>query len=302
MFALPEVFIQTQHELYGEEGAAWLAMLPQLIAQCEARWSLTAGPPFANLSYNYVAPATRADGTPVILKLGVPNNELVTEIEALRLYDGHGICQLIDADAERGILLLEALQPGTMLSAVSDDETATAIAAGVMRQLWRPIPADHPFPTTARWAKGLERLRTEFNGGTGPFPSQLVEQAQRLYAELLASAAEPVLLHGDLHHFNILQAERQPWLAIDPKGVVGEPAYETGALLRNPSNGIVQDRRIQARRVDQLAAELALDRQRILGWGIAQAVLSAWWSYEDHGHGWEPMIGLAELLAELKKQ
>jgi streptomycin 6-kinase len=299
MLALPEHFVQIQHELYGDKGVAWLANLPKLIAECEQRWSLTVQPTLPELSYNFVTPAVRADGTPVMLKLGVPNPELITEIEALRLYDGRGICRLLDADAEQGTLLLERLQPGRMLSELDDDEQATAIAAQVMRQLWRPVPADHPFPTTARWAKGLERLRNEFDGGTGPFPAHLVEQAEALYRDLLASSAEPVLLHGDLHHFNILAAERQPWLAIDPKGVVGEPAYEIGALLRNPTDEVVFDHQVQARRVDLLTAELGLDRQRVIGWGIAQAVLSGWWSYEDHGHGWEPMMALAELLSSL---
>jgi streptomycin 6-kinase len=296
---LSEQFVQTQMELYGEAGAAWVVGLPALIAECERRWSLTVQPPFAALSYNYVAPATAADGTEVVLKLGVPNPELTSEIEALRLYDGHGICRLIHSDAGRGILVIERLRPGLMLSTIEDDEGATAIAAEVMRQLWRPAPPDHPFPTTARWAKGLERLRAEFDGGAGPFPAKLVEQAEQLYTELLGSSAEPVLLHGDLHHFNILSATRQPWLAIDPKGVVGEPAYEIGALLRNPSDELVLNRRVQARRVDQLAEALDLDRARILGWGIAQAVLSAWWSYEDHGHGWESAVELAQLLSEL---
>lgn len=296
---LPEQFVQTQIELYGDTGSAWLANLPALIAECERRWSLTIQPPFTGLSYNYVVPATTADGTAAVLKLGVPNPELTSEIEALRLYDGHGICRLLAGDAERGILVLERLQPGVMLSTLADDGQATAIAAEVMRQLWRPVPPDHPFPTTAKWAKGLERLRAAFGGGTGPFPANLVEQAERLYTELLASSAEPVLLHGDLHHFNILRATRQPWLAIDPKGVVGEPAYEIGALLRNPTDELVLDRRVQARRVDQLAEALNLDRARILGWGIAQAVLSAWWNYEDHGHGWEPMVELAQILSEL---
>jgi streptomycin 6-kinase len=108
--------------------------------------------------------------------------------------------------------------------------------------------------------------------------------------------AEPVLLHGDLHHWNILAAGRQPWLALDPKGIVGEPAYEVGALLRNPDLMPLQ---VQERRVDQLTAELGFDRYRILGWGIAQAVLSAWWSYEDHGHGWESAVACAEILAAL---
>jgi streptomycin 6-kinase len=171
-----------------------------------------------------------------------------------------------------------------------------------MRQLWRPAPADHPFPTTARWAQGLDRLRAEFGGGTGPFPRKIVEQAESLYNDLLASAGEPVLLHGDLHHFNILTAERAPWLAIDPKGVVGEPAYEIGALLRNPDLDRytpAEMKILQGRRVELLSAALPVDRARILGWGIAQAVLSAWWDYEDHRRGWEPMVALAEIFAAL---
>ena len=300
--ALPERFIRIQEELYGEQGRDWLANLPNLIDECAQRWSLQVQPAFGELSYNYVAPATRADGAAVVLKLGVPNKELSSEIAALRLYGGRSICQLVADDAERGALVIERLQPGVMLATLTDDEAATRIAAEVMRQLWRPAPADHPFPTTAQWAKGLDRLRIEFGGGAGPFPPKLVEQAESLYSELLASAGEPVLLHGDLHHFNILSAERAPWLAIDPKGVVGEPAYEIGAFLRNPDLAQYTPgelKMLQARRVDLFSAALNLDRKRILGWAMAQAVLSAWWSYEDHGHGWEPAIQLAELFASL---
>jgi streptomycin 6-kinase len=296
---LPDNFARTQLELYGERGRQWLDQLPALLAECEQRWRLTALSPFSTLSYNYAAPAIRADGAAVVLKLGVPNPELSTEIEALRIYAGRGICRLLEAAPDQGVMLLERLQPGAMLTTVIDDEQATAIAAQVMRQLWRPASAQHNFPTVARWAKGLERLRSTFNGGVGPFPARLVEQAERLFAELIQSMAEPMLLHGDLHHFNILSAQREPWLAIDPKGVVGEPAYEVGALLRNPSTRVVGDVQVQTRRVDQLAAELSIDRQRILGWSLAQAVLSGWWSYEDHGHGWEPSLALAGLFAEL---
>lgn len=289
-------------ELYGERGAEWLERLPATIAECERRWSLKVLPPFQPLSYNYVAPAVRADGAEVVLKLGVPNPELRTEIEALRLYEGRGIVRLLDADAEKGILLLERLRQGVPLSSLEDDEQATTIAAQVMRQLWRPAPPDHPFPTVAKWGLGFRRLRAEFNGGTGPFPRALVVAAETLFTELLASSAEPVLLHGDLHHENILSAERQPWLALDPKGVVGEPAYETGALLRNPFPHLLawpNVHRILARRVDQLTEELRFDRERLVAWGLAQAVLSAWWDYEDHGHGWEQGIACAELMAAL---
>jgi streptomycin 6-kinase len=288
-------------ELNGEAGDAWLRRLPAIIADCERHWSLMVQPPF-KLSYNYVAPAVRADGTRVVLKIGFPDHELMTEIAALRLYDGHGIVQLLDADAERGAFLLERLTPGTPLTQMveTDDAAATSIAAQVMRRLWRPVPPEQPFRSVMDWAAGMQRMRAHFGGGTGPFPTKLVEQAETLFAELLGSMAAPVLLHGDLHHDNILSAERQPWLALDPKGIVGEPAYEVGALLRNPLPKLLDmpyPARITARRVDHLAEELGIDRARIRGWGLAQAVLSAWWVIEDHGDGWEPAIACAELLA-----
>src|SRR5687768_14739265 len=222
-------------DLHGPKGEAWLVNLPVVIDACAARWDLRMLPPFPNLSYNYVAPAERSDGTPVVLKLGVPGGaDLASEMEALRVYDGRGIVRLLEAAPDEGAMLLERLQPGTMLSTMADDEAATRIGARVMRQLWVPAPAEHNFPTVARWASGFQRLRAMFDGGTGPLPAHLVDLAENLFAELLASADAPVLLHGDLHHFNILSAEREPWLALDPKGLVGEPAYEVGAFLHNP--------------------------------------------------------------------
>ncbi len=303
MIAVPTAFARTINELHGETGDEWLRRLPALLADCALRWSLTILPPFEPLTYNYVAPAIRRDGADVVLKVGVPNPELLTEIEALRWFGGQGVVQLLDADPELGILLLERLKPGAPLSKLADDQQATSIAAQVMRQLWRPAPLEHAFPTVAKWAAGLERLRRQFGGGTGPLPSGWVVAAEHLFGELIGSMAEPVLLHGDLHHENILSAERQPWLALDPKGVVGEPAYEVGALLRNPIPALLEQphpERTLARRVDQLAEELRFDRARLVAWGLAQAVLSAWWSVEDHGHGWEWGIACAEALAKLR--
>lgn len=303
MLPIPNDFARAMAEVYGDEGVEWLKRLPALVREFERRWSVCAGPPFPNLTYNYVLPARRADGTEAVLKLGVPNPELLTEFEALRLFDGRGIARLLEADAERGVLLVERLVPGMPLSILEDDDRATLIAAQVMRDLWRPLPADHTFPSTRRWAKGLGRLRVQFGGGTGPLPARLVEQAERLFSELHASAREPVLLHGDLHHDNILAAQRSPWLALDPKGLAGEPEYETGALLRNPVTRLPQVPdldRVLARRIALLSEALGFDRARLRDWALAQAVLSAWWSIEDHAHGWEPAIRVAESLSELR--
>jgi streptomycin 6-kinase len=299
-------FQRTIVNLYGDRGSAWLQRLPSLIARCEARWSISVEAPLPDLTYNYVAPATGPDGAARILKLGVPNPELLSEIDALRVYDGRGCVRLVAWDREQGALLLERLMPGTPLSKLcpEDDERATSIAAGVMRALWRPAPPAHDFPTVGRWAAGFQRLRSRFGGGSGPLPEARVLRAEQIFGDLLASPAGAVLLHGDLHHDNILDAGDGRWRAIDPKGVVGEPAYEVGALLRNPFPALLSwphPGRFLARRLDQLSAELELDRQRLLDWALAQAVLSAWWCLEDGVPCLDGMLACADLLAGLHR-
>ena len=170
---VPDGFTQRVIDVHGEAGADWLSRLAGSIAECERRWSLRVMPPFASLSCNYVAPVFCADGTEAVLKLGVPNYEFMTEMEALRLYDGRGIVRLVEADFDLSAMLLERLKPGMLLSSLTDDDQATSIAVQVMRQLWRPPPTEHPFPTVSKWALGLERLRERFGGTTGPFPAPL---------------------------------------------------------------------------------------------------------------------------------
>lgn len=294
---LPEKFQRTVRRTF-PEGALWLESLPSLIAECERRWRIrVAGTPF-ELSYNFVAPATTERGSDAVVKIGVPCRELRNEIAALGLYAGGAAVELLAADEQAGMLLLERLRPGSKLSEL-DDEQATVVAAGIMRELWRPLPPVHDFPAAAEWALGFARLRRRLGGGTGPFDVRLVDAAESLFAELLRSAAPPVLVHGDLHHFNILSAARRSWVAIDPKGLVAEPAYETGALLRNPDPARYLDPAVQRRRIAVLADELGVDPQRVAGWGAAQAVLSAWWTYEDGGTGWQSTLACAGTLLQI---
>lgn len=297
---IPIAFRQTIVSLHGVQGAAWLQQLPTLLHDYAQRWGLQLGSPFS-LSYNYVLPATRADDSAVVVKAGYPSVELRNEITALRLYNGDGMVQLLAADPDQGIMLLERLQPGDMLSTLADDEEATVIGATVMRKLWRPAPANHTFPTVATWAEGLQRHRTRFEGGVGPLPASLFAAAEANFRDLLATNEPAMLLHGDLHHYNILRAQRQSWLAIDPKGLVGDPAYEVGAFLYNPNltHRPNLDRFLQ-RRIDLLAEQLGFDRARIRGWGVAQAVLSACWTIEDNGDDWAYVIDIGERLAKIK--
>src|SRR5215207_9033148 len=136
---LPPEFISNMQNVFEEDGSKFLDALPDLIARASRRWGLTDIQPFDNLSYNFVALAKRSDSN-VVLKIGVPQEELTSEIEALRLFRGEGACRLIDSDAEQGFLLLERLQPGAMLSTLEDDEEASHIAAELMQKIWRRPP------------------------------------------------------------------------------------------------------------------------------------------------------------------
>jgi streptomycin 6-kinase len=303
--------VETTRALRGEAPARqWLEQLPRILADAASRWSLDLQPPFANLTFNYAAPALRLDGTSVVVKAGFipPDRELISEVAALTHWNGGGAVRLLESDLDQGLLLLERLVPGRPIGDVEDDQEALSIAATVLEQLWRagpppPYVSSSPFPLTRDWGQGFARLRSHF-GGTGPFPAVLLGRVERLWSELESTSAEPaVVLHGDLNFGNVLSADREPWLAIDPKGIIGEPVYDTGIFLRDPVDRILaaaHPDRFLARRIDQLAERLGFERQRIRDWGLAQAVLSAWWSIEDEGSGWEPALACAEALARIR--
>ena len=222
----------------------------------------------------------------------------------MQLLAGPGIARVLEVDEEQEIILLERIMPGSVLAELvpEQDERATSILVETMRNLWRPAPAEHTFPTVEQLGQGFTRLRTHYQGDYGPFPRRLVAKAERLFGELSASAPEHLLLHGDLHHENILRAG-DGWRAIDAKGVVGDPAYEVGLLFYNPMPllfHIPNQRALLARRLAQLCAELGMERERIRGWGLAQCMLSAWWSVED-GMTEPPreVIVCAEIMDEL---
>jgi len=280
-------FVQTQIEINGERGRAWVESLPALIAEFESRWNITVGEPF-DLSYNFAAPATRDDGEQLVLKAIAPYLDADVEADALLLFDGRGAIKVIEREQARGVMLLERCLPGTELATLfpDRDDEASAIAGEVMAQLWRPLPASHPFPTLADYTSVLDWLYDMFDGTTGPLDKDVADAAIELRKELLASAPTPVLLHGDLHHHNILRAERQPWLAIDPKGVAGDPAYEPAPLFYNPVgewHTQVDGSRLIQRRVDIIVERTKLDRQRVLGWAVVQGIVSDAWTLEDGG-------------------
>ena len=281
----------------GEEGKKWLDELPDIVEKLSERWQLEIFSPFT-LSYNYVCPVKRIDGSPAVLKLEFTTEKARTEFEALKIFDGDGVVKILEEDSGSKALLLERALPGISLKSVKEDQKRTEIMIGIMKRLRKPAPKKHELIFIEDWGKSFERHRKQFNGGTGPFKKYVFEKAEKTFFALAASQKEKVLLHGDLHHGNILSAEREPFLAIDPKGIVGEAEYEVGAMLRNelPKNRAAA-KKILDLRLDQLSVGLGYDRQRIKEWAFSQAMLAAVWVFEDHKKIDGPFLMCAELLA-----
>jgi streptomycin 6-kinase len=220
--------------------------------------------------------------------------------EIVHAFDGRGMVRVQAHDA--GALLMERLSPGHSLVDLTrrgDDEEATAIVARLVSCM-TPDAAPPECPSVTLWARGFDAYLAS---GAHIVDRALVERARRMYLALARSQRDVRLLHGDLQHSNVLFDRARGWIAIDPKGVVGEVAYELGAFLRNPVEcpETFLDPSVIERRVAQLASAVKVDRPRLVGWAFAQAILSIIWSWEDGeavGAG-DSRVVLAERLARL---
>ncbi|HET9718562.1 MAG TPA: aminoglycoside phosphotransferase family protein [Solirubrobacteraceae bacterium] len=281
-------------------GPEWLAALPRLAAECAENWQLRLGAPLPGGNVSLVLEAVRADGSPAVLKLNFPQPESQHETDALELWDGAGAVALYARDDQRRALLIERCLPGSALWEIERERDAYTIAGRVLRRLWRPAPAGSPFRALSgeawRWA---EELPAEWERLGGPFERRLIDLAVSAVHDLVPSQGRAVIVHQDLHGGNILRAEREPWLAIDPKPLIGEPAFDAASLLRDRRRELRRDpapgRRIR-RRLDQLSSELDLDRERVRGWGIVHAL--AWGISGQTAKVEADMVACARWLAD----
>ena len=297
MSTYPETFTRTIIRLHGNTGLEWLRNLPALLKACEARWQLRLEPAFSQLTYHYVAPARLPDNTRVVLKLGVPSVELVREKSALELFGGSGCVRLLDADVGKGALLLACVEPGVSLhKRALSEEVMCRTAAELMQRLAQPVREQvdvSVFPTLEAWAQGFARLYERYEGSTGPLDARLVQTAESLFTQLLSDNATDstrVLLHGDLHHDNILSSTAPDAcngvIAIDPKGVIGPRGYEVATFLRNPFEITQTLQALPALLEYRLAVfseVMGVPVPDLAAWGFAHVVLSAWWVLEDGG-------------------
>jgi streptomycin 6-kinase len=302
---LSEEFRRRIYDIHGANGEKWLKSLPFLVEQYSLQWNVSPRDVLPHLSYHFLIRVEDHQGNPAILKAGIPGPDLEREVNALRAYEGEGCIRLLKESTKDGIFLLEEVRPGSPLSELSlngQDEEATLIACDVISRLH----------TKAAQAKGSESQRTlecfaeGFARVKGPFDAALLNAAAKEYRSLIASTEKSVLLHADLHHFNILKSDRNTsssprshWLAIDPQGVWGDPAFETAAFIRNGiPEGLSGEklRSLVRQRIDLFSNCLQLDRRRVWGWAFAQTLLASVWKYEDHGQGWEAWYQLAQLI------
>ncbi|HAH15611.1 MAG TPA: aminoglycoside/hydroxyurea antibiotic resistance kinase [Chloroflexi bacterium] len=319
---MPTDFVDRICRTFGDAGRRWLNTLPATIAHCVRLWDLKLEAPYEHLSFQYVIRALRADGSPVVLKLGVPRDELDGEVRALRLYAGRGVVRLLETDHALGALLLERIEPGFQLAELArrDDVAATKVGASVARSLLmlRVKPDDAACGAIVRgsiengWAQAFDGYRALVGRGAGPLPADIVREAERRFDRLLSSSAvsDQIMLHGDLHHHNILKSsiESDAWIVIDPKGVIGEPACEVSAFLRNPGSVVAtinDPQGLMHRRVEALASVADLDPLRIRDWGVVGSVVSAIWCIEDSEPDpdpteWRLAIYCARWLAPLR--
>jgi streptomycin 6-kinase len=272
--------------ILGETGRAWLHDLPSLVNDLSAIWQLDVDAPFAAGEYNLVAPAMRGDGQPVVLKIAPPfaDNEYIGEANFLSHRQGQGIVRLLERDPERRAILIERALPGKNLVELFTGSESEAIrpAIDVLRSILSEPPVDTMPKTLDQWFAGMRAA-----AGTD-FPADYVAKAFEIYERLSPQPERTFYLHGDFHPGNIVDATRERFLAIDPKGVVGHVGYDIAVFLNNfhwwqETLSDVKQRLDRA--VDKFAVAFGIQPHELHEWAFAQMVLGAWWNFSgmpDH--------------------
>lgn len=254
---------------WGKEGQAWLKKLPIIIEDITQAWQLYDLTQMKNLSYNYLMSGKQRDRH-IVLKVGFDPNEISREYHALSVYSKSSI-NAYDYSPEHNALLLEYAEPGVPLSSLfpHDDTTALKSMIDVMHNLHQtPIPNNHNFQTIEDWLSILDKPSKHIE-------TSRLKTARKLRDSLLSSQGKPVLLHGDLHHDNILK-HGDSWVAIDPKGVIGEAAFEVGAFVKNPLFALQnhpEKQKIIDFRLTLFSELLGISHERLKNWFFVQMVM-----------------------------
>lgn len=280
---LPSELVVHVTAILGERGAEWLDALPTYVADLETEWSIEVHEPFAAGEFNLVAPASRALGDPVVLKIAPPyvDGEFLREAEFLRIRKGRGVVRLLNEDADKRAILMERAFPGRNLAEIFAGRECESLAPAtdVLRLIVDRRPQDLAYVKTLdEWFDGLRRFE-----GT-EFPASYATKALGSYDRLIADGRADFYLHGDFHPGNIVSATRSPYLAIDPKGIIGHIGYDIAVFLNNfhwwqetkPDIGSRLDQAVR-----QFSEAFDIDPLELREWAFAQMVLGAWWTFDE---------------------
>jgi len=279
---VPGAFAQSTLEREGERGAAWLARLPQVVDEMLERWSCRPDGSVLHGGVGLIVPVRAAASGPAVLKVSFPHPGNVHEPDAFAAWDGRAAVRLYERDDERFAMLLERAQADTLLEVEGADEAAT-IAGALCRRLAIEAPPGLPRlrEQAGEWARQLRIDALELNH---PLSALAVDAALATARELGGDQPE-LMVHGDFHAANILRADREPWLVVDPKGYVGDPAYDAGMPIKwRPLRSLRgEELRKAVHRGLQVFAEAAeLDRERVRRWAQFHAVQASFWG-RRHG-------------------
>jgi streptomycin 6-kinase len=269
-------------------GTEWLEQLPGLVAEAAARWGLTVGQPYDYALASLAMPVTTTGGTDLVMKVQFPDREGEHEAAALDRWAGNGAVRLIDHDAERHALLIERCTPGTPLADIAPD-AALEVVIELLPRLW--VPAAKPFRSLAEEAAWwVEEMSADWERLGRPFEQRLFDAALDALRELPPTQGEQVLLHQDLHAANILAAEREPWLVIDPKPLIGEREFGVVPIVRGMELG--HSRQAVHTRLRRVCEALDLDEDRVRRWTIGQTIA---WCFATDGP-WLEHVEIARWL------
>lgn len=278
---LNPTFISNIKDLYGEAGKAWLKDLPSLLAQIGSKWNLHFLDVMPGLTYNFVGLVEMIPaGETAILKMGPSRKNIETEVRWLGCFN-QGVPKIYWHDPEHYAFLMERLEPGQSLKDLvktGDDDRATRVICQTIRNLESHQHKQAEFTHISELAKSLYVLKNRLD-------DRIVSKAESLFHELTTDSTQDVILHGDLHHDNILSSGLT-WKVIDPHGYVGDPVFEVGSMIYNFWDYLPHDRsvlQVVERRLHILAEELPFDPQRIKAWAFCKTALSIAWTIEDNG-------------------
>jgi streptomycin 6-kinase len=283
----------------GASGRAWIAALPGMAAGFLDRWALRPDGAARHGMASLVLPVIRADGLPAALKLQPVDEETAAEPIGLRTWDGNGAVRLLDHDPDTGTMLLERLDATRPLESMAEDTTAVQILAELLARLVA-VPAPEGLRHLADIAAAmLDQTPRALPALRDPAERQLMRSCASAMAELISEPGDR-LLHWDLHYDNVLAGHREPWLAIDPKPLAGDPGFELLPALGNRWEAVLatgEIARTVLRRFDLLTEVVGLDRQRATGWTLGRILQNALWDIEDGEAGLDPnQVAIATAL------